>query len=151
MREGQICVKEKAFVESLISNIKGADPLSVIIKASDKFTLGIPDVLAWMSGGKTIALEAKQLHPTMDDPFHRGRRTGQMLKHPFSGPQISMLRKMSGVDVFAFGIVRASSDTAFLFRPEDLCTSTGNFTHEDMVKLGVPVLRKNGTWELPFL
>lgn len=93
-------------------------------------------------------MEAKQLRPLMPDPYHRGRRVGQMLKHEFSGPQISMLRQLKAAGVEAFGIVRASMDTAFRLEPEDIPRKTGNFTHEEMVKFGTPVCRtEKGLWE----
>ena len=132
------------------------------LRPSDNRTLGIPDVLGWipvdqgMEGQESIvhcpivwsiAIEAKQLHPLMDDPFHKGRRTGQMLKHDFSGPQISLLRELKSAGVDACGLVRASEDTAFRFEPEDIPRKTGNFTHEEMVKLGYPVRRYDGKWE----
>jgi len=121
-------------------------------------TLGVPDVLAWIpvdqdeeAGVPTvwgIAMEAKQLRPLMPDPFHKGRRIGQMLKHPFTGPQMSLLRQLKLAGVEAFGIVRASTDTAFRIEPEDLPSETGNFTYEEMVKFGSLVSRNHkGFWE----
>lgn len=124
-----------------------------MIRANDQMTLGIPDILAWAYceeclGAVSFAIEAKSLSPLMEDPFDKGRRTGRMLKHPFSGPQISILRKLDAVGVDAFGIVRASSDIAFRYHPDVLSAETGNFTHEEMVKLGRIVRRQEGVWSL---
>lgn len=143
---------EKGFVDSLQKSIRKGFSGTVIIKPSDNFSLGIPDLLIWMPVATSnrpwsIAIEAKQLRPLMADPFHRGRRTGMMLKHPFSGPQWSMLCKMKGAGVDAFGLVRASRDTAFRIEPTDIKESKGNFTHEEMVKFGYPVHRVDGIWK----
>jgi hypothetical protein len=137
---------ERSFVDAIIETIGKRWDGAVVIRASDRYTLGIPDVLAWPKGRSSIAIEAKQLHPLMPDPFHKGRRTGLMLKHPFEGPQISMLRQLGGVGVESFGLVRASLDTAFRIQPQDLPTKTGNFTYEELVKIGRPIHRREGLW-----
>lgn len=149
---------EKVFVDAIIRTIMKFDR-AVTIRPNDQMTIGIPDVLGYiplLSPPSTppgrlariwvVAIEAKELHPLMEDPFHKGRRTGQMLKHAFTGPQVSMLRKMSEAGVDAFGIVRASSDTAFRIHPDDISAKTGNFTHEEMVEFGTEVTRSNGVW-----
>jgi len=149
-------VSEKAFVDALIRTI-GKFSHSVVIRPNDQRTIGIPDILGYIplieninfSGLArvwAVAIEAKELHPLMDDPFHKGRRTGQMLKHAFTGPQVSMLRKMSKAGVDAFGLVRASSDTAFRIHPDDISAKTGNFTHEEMVEFGIEVTKDKGVW-----
>lgn len=136
---------ERSFVDALILTITKHWEGAVVQRSSDRYTLGVPDVLGWVNGG-SLAIEAKQLHPLMPDPFHRGRRTGQMLKHPFMGPQISMLRRLEAVGVEAFGLVRASLDTAFRIHPRDLPTKTGNFTYEELVKIGRPIYKKEALW-----
>ena len=149
-------MSEKAFVDSLIKTI-GKFESSVVIRPNDQRTIGIPDILGYIPLIENISfsglarvwavgIEAKELHPLMDDPFHRGRRIGQMLKHPFTGPQVSLLRKMSKAGVDAFGLVRASRDTAFRFHPDDISAKTGNFTHEEMVKFGTEVRKESGVW-----
>jgi hypothetical protein len=148
-------VVEKGFVDSLIKQIKKGFHGSVVIRASDNFTLGIPDVIASIPAGGPghpplcwmLAIEAKQMRPLMDDPFHKGRRTGLMLKHHFSGPQISMLRKMKEGNWDAFGLVRASCDIAFRIDPKDIPAKTGNFTHEELMEFGKPVHRVKGIWQ----
>jgi hypothetical protein len=138
---------EKTFVDALITTLeKRFDGRGVVIRASDRYTLGIPDLLCFAYGDPTIAIEAKQLLPLMNDPFHKGRRIGQMLEHPFMGPQISMLRRLCSAGVDAFGLVRASMDTAFRIHPSDLPVKTGNFTHEELVKIGRPIYKRDGLW-----
>ena len=159
-------MSEKAFVDGLIRTIMKFNA-AVTIRPNDQRTIGIPDILGYIPlsqgigprsilgyippslGSRSvwaIAIEAKELHPLMEDPFHRGRRVGKMLKHAFTGPQVSLLRKMDAAGIDAFGLVRASSDLAFRIHPHDICAKTGNFTHEEMVKLGTPVRREKGVW-----
>ena len=143
---------EKGFVDALIKTVNSFD-CSKAYRPSDGRTMGMPDVLGYIRPETPregliplVAIEAKQIRPLMDDPYHKGRRTGRMLKHPFSGPQISALRELKGAGVDAFGLVRASRDTAFRIEPEDIPAKTGNFTHEEMIELGKPVLRRDGLW-----
>lgn len=154
-------VAEKSFVDSLMKTINKFNR-SVVIRPNDQRTIGIPDLLGYIPLGHpdkpagslglgppavwAIAIEAKTLHPLMDDPYHKGRRTGKMLKHPFSGPQVSMLRKMARAGVDAFGLIRVSKDTAFRYHPNDISAKTGNFTHEELVEFGVEVNRDKGIW-----
>ena len=147
---------ERNFVDALIETIQSFQGATTL-RPSDNHTLGIPDILGWVPVACVpqdgfplvwaVALEAKSLRPLMEDPFHKGRRTGQMLKHPFTGPQISKLRELKLAGVEAFGIVRASDDTAFRIEPEDLPRRTGNFTHEELVKFGTAVSRTKGLWK----
>jgi hypothetical protein len=139
---------EKGFVDSLIKTIQRAK-LNFIYRPADGYTLGIPDIFGTVREGDRslfLAIEAKQIKPLMDDPFHKGRRTGKMLKHAFSGPQISTLRKLKKVGWEAFGLVRVSRDTAFRIEPEDIPVKTGNFTYEELVEFGRPVHRESGVW-----
>ena len=138
---------EKAFVDALIETLeKRLGGKGVVIRASDRYTLGIPDVLCFAYMDPAIAIEAKQISPLMPDAFRKGRRIGQMLEHPFTGPQISMLRRLCAAGVDAFGLVRASLDTAFRIHPSDLPAKTGNFTHEELVKIGRPIYKRDGLW-----
>lgn len=143
---------ERGFVDSLRGSIRRMWPDAADLRAVDKFTLGVPDVLAWVPMGAAfpwaIAMEAKALNPLMPDPYHRGRRTGLMLKHPFTGPQISKLRELKRAGVEAFGIVRASEDTAFRIEPHDIPIETGNFTHEQLIAISTVVSRRHdGVWQ----
>jgi hypothetical protein len=145
-------MREREFVDALMNTIRKTWPESTVIRPSDSYTLGVPDVLAWIpppariEGTWSVAIEAKAIHPLMPDPLHRGRRIGAMLKHPFTGPQISLLRMLQRSSVDAFGLVRVSVDTAFRIEPQDIPATTGNFTHEELVKFGRAVKRENGLW-----
>ena len=150
-------MSEKTFVDGLIRTIKKFGQ-GFAFRPNDNMTIGMPDVLGYVPLGDhqpgfrgppkvwAIAIEAKALHKLMEDPYHKGRRVGQMLRHPFSGPQVSTLRKMAIAGVDAFGLIMVSEDTAFRFHPNDISTRTGNFTHEELVEFGVEVRRDKGIW-----
>jgi hypothetical protein len=143
---------EGTFVDALMKTIKKMWPEATAWRIVDRFALGIPDVTAWVPmGGERypwpIAIEAKALDPLMPDYLHRGRRTGLMLKHEFTGPQISTLRAMEKSGVTAMGLVRVSEDVALRILPRDLPAKTGNFTHEEMIEIGTEVRRlSDGVW-----
>ena len=147
-------MNEKGFVDSLIKTITTRYPDADYTRASDNYNLGLPDLVFTIPSdihGRpfSMAIEAKQIKPLMDDPYHRGRRTGMMLKHTFTGPQISNLRKKKTSGVQAFGLIRVSIDMAFRVEPEDISAKTGNFTHEELVKFGKPIHRTRGSgWDL---
>jgi hypothetical protein len=140
---------ERGFVDSLIETLE-VFPGAVVLRPNDSYTIGIPDILAWVPGGGlqpwSIAIEAKVISPLMEDPFHRGRRTGQMLKHPFTGPQMSMLRKLKAAGVDAFGLVRVAQDICMRIQPEHLPVKSGNFTYEELMNCGVPIYRADKRW-----
>ena len=145
---------EKAFVDALFRTIRKAfDGENCAWRPADSYTMGLPDVMAIIANPSTpgltwsVAIEAKELKPLMDNPFHKGRRTGRMLKHPFTGPQVTFLREFKKVGGDAFGLVRASSDIAFRLEPEDISPETGNFTHEELVEFGRPIYRADGLWQ----
>lgn len=149
---------EKKFVDELLTTIRDGFHGAIAVRPSDNFTLGIPDILAWIpvdqagigNGPPTVwalAIEAKQVRPLLKDPFDPGRRTAPILQHPFTGPQISMLRKMKDAGIEAFGLVRASDDTAFRVEPESIPAKTGNFTHEELVEFGHVTRRVDGRWQ----
>lgn len=139
-------MNEKGFVDSLIKTLTTHYPEADYTRASDNYNLGLPDLVFTIPSGihgcpNAFAIEAKQIKPLMEDPYHKGRRTGMMLKHTFTGPQISNLRRKKLSGVRAFGLIRVSVDMAFSIEPEDIPAKTGNFTHEELVKFGTPVLR----------
>lgn len=143
---------EKTFVDALIRSARNKWPGCVVLRAADQFTLGIPDLLIWRKGLKeniavTYAIEAKQLNPLMKDPYHKGRRTGSMLKHPFRGPQISMMRNLSSNGCRSYGIVRVSDDTAIKIHPDKI-PKEGNFVYEQLFDgtLGMLFQREAGIW-----
>lgn len=150
-----MCMNERSFVDSLVKTIKERHK-GIAIRASDNYTMGIPDILAWIpvndsadSGSLvwSLGIEAKALVTLMENPFEKGRRIGNLLKHPFSGPQISMLRSLKRCGVDAFGIVRVSRYTAFRIGPEEIPARTGNFTHDELMEVGCPVYYVNGDWQ----
>jgi hypothetical protein len=141
---------EREFVTGLIKGAKKELTAVVTYRASDRATIGVPDLLVWakLVNGQRYsgAVEAKQIRPLMADPWRRGHRTGLMLKHPFTGPQISMLLKLVTAGVDACGLVRVSADTAFRIEPDVIPAKTGNFTYDEMVAFGTAIVRERGVW-----
>lgn len=155
-------MQERDFVDALIETTRKKFPNSTVVRPSDNYSLGIPDLLIWIPleyyptsslpahercRPWAVAIEAKSLKPLMPDPFHKGRRTGLMLEHNFTGPQISLLRSLARSQVDAFGLVRASEDTAFRIHPEDIPAKNGNFTYDEMIAIGQPIRRVKGVWQ----
>jgi hypothetical protein len=155
-------MKERDFVTALMTTISKVHPESVQWRLNDAKTLGLPDITVflkamelssfnpldeWYDRPMTIVIEAKAVRPFLKDPFDPGRRTAPLLKHAFTGPQVSMLRKLKEVDALAFGLIRVTEDAAFRVEPEDIPADTGNFTHEQLVKVGTLVKRENGLWQ----
>lgn len=137
---------ERGFVDALLNTLyKMYGEHAVVVRPNDQYTLGIPDLLCWRKSDRALAIEAKQINPLMPDATKKGRRRGMMLHHEFTGPQISMLRQLDQVGVEAFGLVRASQDTAYRIHPGNL-PMTGNFTFDEMVNIGVPIYRTGGMW-----
>lgn len=137
--------REKDFVNQLVNSAKKHWDRPVILRASEAHRLGVPDLIIW-AAGECFALEAKQVHPMLEDPRDPGRRTGDLLRHPFSGPQIIMLRDLKRVGVHAWGIVRVSEYCAFRIQPEAIPTKTGNLSHGDLADAGYLVDGELGTW-----
>lgn len=137
---------EKNFVTGLINTIAVMHHDAVVIRPNDQMTLGIPDILAILPpAGVMLAIECKQLRTFLADPFNPGKRTGPLLDHPFSGPQISMLRKLARAGATAFGAIRVTDVAAFRIDPE-LIPIEGNFTFEKLQEVGIPFFRSDARW-----
>ena len=103
-------MSERKFVTALMTTISKAYPESFIWRPNDAKTLGIPDIVGFIRGQSVpvsfepatvamvsalgIAIEAKKVQPLLKDPFDPGRRKQELLKHAFTGPQVSNLRAM---------------------------------------------------------
>ncbi|NDG28273.1 MAG: hypothetical protein EB120_13995, partial [Proteobacteria bacterium] len=70
---------ENEFNAALSKALRRLQPRVFMIKASDKFTIGISDFLIF-GFGKTLALECKYAREWPSDK-------AQLLKHPFTGEQ----------------------------------------------------------------
>lgn len=138
---------ESNFVTGLMNTINVMHPDAVIIRPNDQMTLGIPDIMAILPpAGALLAIECKQLRSFLPDPFNAGRRTGPLLDHTFTGPQISMLRKLARAGAVAFGAIRVTEGAAYRIDPS-LIPIEGNFTFEQLQKVGTPFFRSDTRWK----
>ena len=146
---------ESDFAIAIKKSIEKAFPGSFVWRPHDGYTLGLPDVMAVMrdfrpysgdgGGLRCLAVEVKQLQRFLDGPFTPGRRTAPLLHHPFTGPQISTMNKMAGAGVEVWGLVQVTAGAAFRIRPENI-PKEGNFTHEELVRVGTLIERLSGMW-----
>lgn len=125
-------MSEKAFIEDLKKSVKKMDPSAFVWKTNEGFSLGIPDLVILLFG-KTYFIEAKSALSS-----HKSK--GTILHHPFTGPQISVLRQIVNAGGVAFGIVRTAPGIAYIINP-NLIPKEGNFTVEQLKEIGVEVER----------
>jgi len=136
---------ERDFTIELGKSVKKTYPDSHVWRPSDNFTLGIPDVLAVIPNRKFLAVEAKQLQRLLADAFDPGRRKEPLLHHPFTGPQISVMKSLERAGAEVWGIVRVTREHAFRISVPKM-PSTGNFTHEELVAAGELVTKGKDGW-----
>lgn len=136
---------ETDFAIAVAKSIKKSFTDSFVWRPRDAYTLGIPDVLAYVSKRAPMAVEVKQLARLLRSPHDCGRRTTALLHHPFSGPQISILRSLERAGVEAYGMIRITSDAAVRVLPADI-PADGNYMHEHLMKVGALITRTDGVW-----
>lgn len=118
---------ENEFNAALSKSLRRLQPSVFIIKASDKFTIGISDFLIF-GFGKTLALECKYVREWPSDK-------ALLLRHPFTGEQQTFLESMQLSGHAAFGLV-AVGETKEMFLipgsriPRDGNWDTGSFKTE---------------------
>lgn len=102
--------------------LEKAFPDSFVWKPCDSFNLGIPDIHAALPPtGKLLVAEAKQVPKLfkLKGMFEIDQERG-LLKHCFTGPQISMLRRLSKAGAEAYGLVRTHDDIAYRLHPQSI-------------------------------
>jgi len=134
---GALAVSEKSFVMGIQRSILRAHEDAFVWKTNDRFSLGMPDLLVVIEG-RLYALEAKAIRWPMN--------IKKVLKHPFSGPQMSVIKQLSAAGAFAAGIVGVSKDSARLVLP-DMFNRNGNFTKEEFDELPL-VTKKRRLWRI---
>lgn len=136
-------MSEKNFVEQLQRSAKAIDEHAFVWKTNDRFSLGIPDLLIIIKGA-VHCIEAKLGAVPVDE---RHAESMLVLKHPFSGPQISILRQLERAGAFSCGAVKVANDIAYILHPCKI-PKYGNFTFPEMEELGARVSKKNGIWRI---
>lgn len=103
-------------------------------KASDKFTIGVPDFTIWCSGF-SVALEMK---------FVKEWSAGKLIKsHEFTGPQVTFLESVGLTRNLAFGGVYNDTTQELFFILWNVIPKEGNW-HSDIFRgCNYPVFKWN--------
>lgn len=126
-----------------MDRIGKAFPDSFVWKPADAFNLGVPDIHAVLQDGFFLAAEVKQVPRLFKHGEFMKNPEKEMLKHTFTGPQISMLRRLKVAGAQSYGIVRTHPDIAYRIDPSDI-PMHGNFTPRLLDKVGHPFYGEDG-------
>ncbi len=113
-------------------------PDAFVWKPADGFNLGVPDIHAALPpDGSFLAAEVKQVPKLFETgDFLKAENINRpLLKHCFTGPQISMLRRLQKAGAQAYGIVRTHKDFAYRIAPGAIPLH-GNFTPKELMACG---------------
>jgi hypothetical protein len=134
---------ESMFIASLRSSAKKIDKNCFVLKMNDSVSIGVPDLVLVILG-EVFWLECKAMTDFFKSPRFPDSDT-PVLKHPFSGPQIGMMRQISRAGANVMGVIRVSSDVAYVVDPMKI-PSGGNFTYAQLQEKAVMVKKENHTW-----
>jgi hypothetical protein len=108
---------ELNFVHKVQNYIRADHPGAVVLKPNDRNTQGIPDLLVFHHSC-TAALELKSVDHQPRDRF------APWLSHPFTMPQVVLLRDMAAQGVVALGLIEYRiEDAIYAMHPMDLTPS----------------------------
>jgi len=130
-------VSEKSFVIGIQRSITRLHESAFVWKTNDRFSLGMPDLMVVIDG-LLYALEAKSIKWPIN--------AKKVLKHPFSGPQMSVIKQLHAAGAFASGIVGVSRESARLVLPGAF-NKNGNFTKEEFDELPL-VTKRERLWRV---
>jgi len=115
---------EDAFNAYLSKELKKLAPEFKVLKLCEKYHIGVSDFML-IRGGVACFFETKFLR---DDPF---KTAGQVLKHPFSGAQMTFLKSMRRAGAMSYGVVYHDySDLIWVYEVCDLPERGNWFSHE---------------------
>lgn len=137
-------MSEKRFVEHLQRSAKQLDPSAFVWKTNDRFSLGIPDLVIVINGDM-YAIEAK--YTEVKGTTHDSWSTSLVLKHPFTGPQISVMRQLVKAGAYSFGVIQVEQSEAYIVHPDNI-PEGGNFTHRDLEDEAIKVCKRNHIWRI---
>ena len=111
-------MNELNFVHAIQRRVWKDHPGSVMLKPNDRNTQGIPDLLIFHHTG-VAAIELKSVGHAARDRF------APWLSHPFTMPQVTMLRDLATQGVIALGLIEyRPEDAVYAMHPYDLSPST---------------------------
>ena len=125
---------EAMFITSLRSSAKKIDKNCFVLKTNDSVSIGVPD-LVLVIFGEVFWLECKAMTDFFKGPRFPESNT-PILKHPFSGPQIGVMRQISRAGGNVMGVIRVSSNVAYIVDPMKI-PSGGNFTYAQLQERAV--------------
>ena len=115
----------------LSRQFKRRTPALHYLKTSDKYGIGIPDFLLWR-GGVGGAMESKFIR---DWPK---KTASSLLRHPFSGPQITRLAEFRGAGAPSFGLVGVGSEKSLYLIESQHIPKGGNWPTFMFKEAGFP-------------
>jgi hypothetical protein len=104
-------------------------PDTAKLKMAEKYHIGIPDFCLWRKG-RSVLFESKFI-PTLGLPASKG----QVLKHPFTGPQQTFLHTMLRAGVSAFGLVGIGDVRQMVLLPANFIPESGSWSTSGFVSL----------------
>lgn len=137
-------MSERRFIESLKESAKKLEPSAFTWKTNDRVSIGIPDLLIVIDG-VLYAIEVKCTSFFDKDRLIEDPRN--VLTHPFSGPQVGVLRQMARSGACAMGAIQTHKDRAYIVHPLKIPAS-GNFTFAELYRVGIKVSKHKGIWRL---
>jgi hypothetical protein len=116
---------EDAFNAKLGKEIrKRVDSGTYCLKMAEKFHIGIAD-FQLVRAGQTVVFEAKFIAQPLP------ARATKVLKHPFTGPQITYLRGMNNAGAKTYGVIGMNDTKMIKVLPSHMIPAGGNWSLED--------------------
>lgn len=116
---------ENEFNAYLSKELKRWRPEVYTMKAADKFRTGVSDFILW-GWGRSVALETKFIK---EWPSERGK----LLKHPFTGPQLTFFRNIQGTGCHAFGLIAVKEERKMFAISAGHIPESGNWKTKDFL------------------
>jgi hypothetical protein len=113
---------EDAFNAYISKELGRLTPHTAKLKMAEKYHIGVPDFCVWR-GGRSVVFECKFI-PGIIKP-------GKLLKHPFTGTQLTFLQALIRAGVPSFGVIGCGINATMWLLPANLITSHGNWVAED--------------------
>ena len=115
---------ENDFNAFLSKALRELQPQTYTLKMAEKYHIGIAD-FQMTRAGRNVTFESKLLR----DPL--GHRATKLLKHPFTGPQLTYLRGQWRAGAKCFGVIGVDFTKVIHVIPLDELPSDGNWSpHE---------------------
>ena len=118
---------ENDFNAELSKHLRKMTPEVHYIKASDKFTVGISDFLLWHKG-TCAAVESKYVREWP-------RPSANLLKHAFTGPQVTFLESVALTKNKAYGLIGVGEEQKMYLVNWVQIPPSGNWTTRQFIEM----------------